>query len=160
MTLQDELALSKHPDPSLGMILSLLLTREVLGQVLEDRLFRPGAITDQQFNVLRILRGGPEMGYPLTEIRRRLIARNADVVRLVDRLTALGWVARGENPVDRRSSLVRLTEAGRAKVDGLADAHRQLVEALGQSLCERDRLALTRLLERWRTRLRRDFLEA
>lgn len=57
-------------------------------------------------------------------------------VRLVDRLEAQGLVARSSSPTDRRTVLVRLTDAGaetaRRVLRGREDAVRQTVEALDQ----------------------------
>lgn len=134
MTVQDELKMARQPDPGLELVLSLLLTRESLTAVFDAQLFGPFGITDQQFNVLRILKGGPPDGYTVAELRRRLLHRNADAVRLVERMERQGWVQRVPHPGDRRANLVKLTAEGatlQARMDG---PHRELCQRIGRLL--------------------------
>ncbi|MCE1229846.1 MAG: hypothetical protein LWX11_10225 [Firmicutes bacterium] len=49
------------------------LAREQRLWLLEERIFKPSGLTNQPFDVLRILKGGPEEGYTIGEIRRRMI---------------------------------------------------------------------------------------
>ncbi len=155
MTVQSELLMRRPPEAGLDLILSVLLTREVLAGVLDSQLFGPFEVTDQQFNVLRILRGGPEEGYTVAELRRRLLHRSADAVRLVDRLVRQGLVERGEHPGDRRASLVRLTAAGRSLHEHLEAPHQAICARIGELLPAQDRIRLVALLEQLRTGLRR-----
>lgn len=133
MRVAEELHIGKPLEPGHELALSILLVREHLSRVMDERVFKPTGITDQQFNVLRILRGGPAEGYTIGEIRRRVINRNADVPRLVDRLVKLGLVTRLQNPRDRRSCHVFLTSEGdacQARVSALHDALLGELEAL------------------------------
>lgn len=134
MAIQDELKMSRPPGVGLELVLSLLLTREALSGVFDAQLFGPFGITDQQFNVLRILRGGPPEGYTLAELKRRLLHRNADAVRLVERMVRAGWVERMPHPEDRRASLVRLTEEGVALHAGMEGPHQALCARVGALL--------------------------
>jgi len=113
-------------DPGQELLLSILLCREYVTRLSDERLFKPAGITDQQFNVLRILKGGPEEGYLIRELRRRMISRNADVPRLVDRMVKAGLVCRREDPGDRRGCLVKLTPQGRELEARLAPVHTAL----------------------------------
>ena len=126
MMLRDELHLTRQPEPGQEIILAILLSREYAARLSDERLFKPAQITDQQFNVLRILKGGPAGGYLIREIRDRMISRSADVPRLVERMVRSGLVARREDPADRRGCLVRLTPAGEALEARLAPIHSEL----------------------------------
>ena len=137
-------------EPGQEILLSLLLTREYASRISEDRLFKPAGITDQQFNVLRILKGGPAEGYLIREIRRRMISRNADVPRLVDRMVRAGLVARCEDPADRRGCLVRLTPEGTALEARLAPLHTELCAEVGGILEGWETKALLGLLQQFR----------
>ena len=77
MNLREELLIGKPLEPGQELLLSILLAREFATRITDERLFKPAGITDQQFNVLRILRGGPQEGYLIREIRRSIIARSA-----------------------------------------------------------------------------------
>jgi len=63
--------------------------------------FKPHNITIQQYNVLRILKGAQK---PLStsDIRARMIEKMADTSRLVERLSAKGWVKREASLEDKR----------------------------------------------------------
>ena len=71
-------------------------------------------ITHQQYNVLRILRGGQPNGYPRGEVTERMFDRAPDVTRLIDRLESNGLVERIRTDHDRRLSITRITPAGLA----------------------------------------------
>jgi DNA-binding MarR family transcriptional regulator len=89
-------------------------------QHLTARLFEPWAIflkseaqlTPSQYNVLRILRGAHPSRLPSKEIGHRLVARDPDVTRLVDRLADRGLVDRMRDGRDRRVVEVGITKAG------------------------------------------------
>ncbi len=150
MKLREELQITKAMEPGQEMILAVLLTREYVGRLSEDRLFKPAGITDQQFNVLRILRGGPEQGYLIREIRQRMISRSADVPRLVERMVLAGLVQRREDPADRRGSLVRLTPQGEALEARLAPSHSALCREVAGILEDWEGKALLGLLQQLR----------
>jgi DNA-binding MarR family transcriptional regulator len=98
--------------------LNVLRTSAVLlAEVVE--LLRPHEITQPQYNVLRILRGAGEAGLPSGEIGDRMVSREPDMTRLLDRLETRGLVARHRGPADRRVVTARLTGEGRRLVDGL-----------------------------------------
>jgi len=63
MPFRDELLINKAMPPGQELLLAVLLSREQVVRLSEERLFRPAGISDQQFNVLRILKGGPAEGY-------------------------------------------------------------------------------------------------
>jgi DNA-binding MarR family transcriptional regulator len=65
-----------------------------------------------QYNVLRILRGSHPNGLPSGEIADRMITRDPDITRLVDRLEKRGLVMRARSQRDRRVVNVRISEKG------------------------------------------------
>jgi len=134
MMLRDELHLTRQPEPGQEIILAILLSREYAARLSDERLFKPAQITDQQFNVLRILKGGPAGGYLIREIRDRMISRSADVPRLVERMVRAGLVGRREDPSDRRGCLVRLTAEGEALEARLAPIHSELCREVASFL--------------------------
>jgi DNA-binding MarR family transcriptional regulator len=70
-------------------------------------------ITEQQYNVLRILRGfRSEAPLSIGFIKERMLDRDSDVSRLVDRLFNNGLVLRNEDKDDRRKKSVEITEKG------------------------------------------------
>jgi DNA-binding MarR family transcriptional regulator len=150
MKLREELQITKAMEPGQELMLAVLLTREYVDRISDERLFKAAGITDQQFNVLRILHGGPPDGYLVREIRRRMISRSADVPRLVERMVRAGWVQRREDPADRRGSLVRLTSAGEALEARLAPVHSALCHEVAAILEDWESKALLGLLQQLR----------
>jgi DNA-binding MarR family transcriptional regulator len=110
-------------------------------------LLRAHDLTHQQYNVLRVLRGGDARGQACQAIAERLIYRVPDITRLVDRLASRGLVERARIERDRRVVLVRLTAKGAellARLDRpIADVHRgQLAHLTRRELAELNRLLL------------------
>jgi DNA-binding MarR family transcriptional regulator len=98
-----------------------------------------------QYNVLRILRGAPE-GLPCGEIAARMITRDPDVTRLLDRLEKRGLISRCRETKDRRTVMARITLHG-LKLLGRLDepvrsGHRKQLGHLGPGRLE----TLTELL--------------
>ena len=79
-------------------------------------------LTNSQYNALRILRGSHPTRLTCSDIGQRMIARDPDVTRVVDRLTAGKLVERTRSRRDRRVVEVDITEAGLALLREL-DAH-------------------------------------
>jgi|SRR5437773_2530436 DNA-binding MarR family transcriptional regulator len=104
-------------------------------------------LTNNQYNVLRILRGSHPAKLACSDISERMIDRDPDVTRLVDRLERRGLVTRMRNRRDRRVVEVGISDKGLALVRGL-DAHVQRLPKvlLGHLGVERLR-QLGRLLE-------------
>ena len=79
-------------------------------------------LTPNQYNVLRILRGSHPTKLPCGEIAERMIARDPDITRLVDRLNRRGLVTRVRGRRDRRVVEVGISEKGQQILESL-DEH-------------------------------------
>jgi DNA-binding MarR family transcriptional regulator len=110
--LSDEIKQTK-PFASLAeeAFLNLQRTAEALARVGTETLKAYG-ITGTQYNVLRILRGAEPNGLPCTEIGERMVTRDPDVTRLLDRLDRQGLVTRERSAEDRRVVTTRITSKG------------------------------------------------
>ena len=91
--------------------LSLLRTADALESQVEAKLKEFG-LTGTQYNALRILRGAGSQGIPCSEIGERMITRDPDVTRLLDRLQKRGLVERTRSKQDRRVVCGKITPAG------------------------------------------------
>jgi DNA-binding MarR family transcriptional regulator len=80
---------------------------------------KPFDLTQQQFNVLRILRGSLPKPLSTSCIRTRMIDKMSDASRIVDRLCKKQLVIRIQSPVDRRLVEVRISEKGLALLDAM-----------------------------------------
>jgi DNA-binding MarR family transcriptional regulator len=94
----------------------------------EVALLREADLSFPQYNVLRILRGAGSGGLPCGEIAARMINRDSDITRLLDRLEARTLVRRGRDQRDRRVVIAEITREGLAALrplDGpVARVHR------------------------------------
>jgi DNA-binding MarR family transcriptional regulator len=110
-------------------------------------LLRPSGLSASQYNVLRILRGAGEQGLSCGEVVERLIARDPDVTRLLDRLERRAYVSRAREATDRRVVTTRITERGLevlSALDGpIAALHERQLGHLGPMKLRQ----LVRLLE-------------
>jgi DNA-binding MarR family transcriptional regulator len=91
--------------------LSLLRTSDALQSRVEAKLKEFG-LTGTQYNALRILRGAGVEGLPCSEIGERMITRDPDVTRLLDRLQKRGLVERSRGKQDKRVIYGKITPAG------------------------------------------------
>jgi DNA-binding MarR family transcriptional regulator len=128
--------------PEEAAFLELARTTDMLSRGLV-RILKTEDVSPTQYNVLRILRGTPE-GLPCGEIAARMITRDPDVTRLLDRLEKRGLISRCRETEDRRMVMARITPDGLkvlARLDGpVVEAHRRQLGHLGveqlQALCE------------------------
>ncbi len=93
------------------MFLALLHTADSLLRTAEVALNAAG-LSHTQYNVLRILRGAGSAGLPCGEIAARMITRDPDITRLLDRLGIRGLVARSREGSDRRVVRARIAPRG------------------------------------------------
>jgi len=131
--------------PEEAAFLELLRTTDILSRGLITVL-KTEDLSTNQYNVLRILRGSIE-GLPCGEIASRMITRDPDITRLLDRLEKRGLISRCRETKDRRLVMARITPKGLRLLTRLDEpvqaAHRKQLGHLG-----RRRLgALTELLE-------------
>src|SRR5277367_501526 len=68
-------------------------------------------LSSNQYNVLRILRGAPE-GLPCGEIGNRMVTRDSDITRLLDRLEKRSLISRCRETKDRRTVWTKITPEG------------------------------------------------
>lgn len=124
--------------------MDLLRTTDLLSRSLITVL-KTADLSMTQYNVLRILRGA-SAGLPCGEIANRMITRDPDITRLLDRMEKRGLISRCRETKDRRMVMVQITPAGIELLARLSEpvqeAHRKQLGHLG-----RERLrALTELL--------------
>ncbi|UKN01750.1 MarR family transcriptional regulator [Paracrocinitomix mangrovi] len=110
MKIEDELQ-SKFKNEYHKLAVNIHLTSSRLTEKFQEEMKRYD-ITSTQFNVLRILRGQNQKAVSIGLIKERMIERNSDVSRIIDRLVKKGLIERSENQIDRRQKDVRITDKG------------------------------------------------
>ena len=136
-----------------GMV-SLLRTADRIRRA-GSRLVEPHGITDQQYNVLRILRGARTQGLPTLEIAERMIEQAPGITRLLDRLEAKGLVRRKRCPQDRRQVLCWISAPGLRVLVALDRPLAELDDVLLRALGRQRAAQLIELLDQVRTAYQR-----
>ena len=117
-----------------AVFLDLLRTSDILTRRMVHVL-RSRHLSPTQYNVLRILRGSGD-GLPCGEIANRMITRDPDITRLLDRMEKRGLISRCRETKDRRMVLTRVTPEGLrllAQLDGpVQEGHRKQLGHLGR----------------------------
>ena len=101
------------------VVINLMRTTRAVEEGWVQYLKRTAGISPSQYNILRILRGARPKAAKISEISDRMITRDPDVTRLVDRLIKQGLVRRERDTGDRRVVLVEITGAGLALLSRL-----------------------------------------
>src|SRR5260370_36735305 len=107
------------------LFLAILKTADILGQEAEQ-LTKSIGLTATQYNVLRILRGAGPDGLPCRGIGERMISRDPDMTRLLDRMEKAGLITRARQKDDRRVVKTQSTKAGLNLLRKLAKPTRNL----------------------------------
>jgi len=118
-----------------AVFLDLLRTCDLLSRR-PAQLLKTEDLSATQYNVLRILRGSPE-GLPCGEIAARMITRDPDVTRLLDRMEKRGLISRSRDNKDRRTVIGRITPEGLkllARLDEpIQETHRKQLGHFGRN---------------------------
>ena len=109
-TVQSELKPKPGSSPEEVTHLEMLRTMEALSHRFAQVL-KAEDLSSTQYNVLRILRGAPE-GLPCGEIGNRMVTRDSDITRLLDRLEKRALISRCRESKDRRTVWTRITQEG------------------------------------------------
>jgi DNA-binding MarR family transcriptional regulator len=150
MKLQTEIKQSK-PFGSLReeAMLNVMRTADYIEQVFQEQ-FKSHGISQTQYNVLRILRGAGKDGLACGEVGARMITRDSDITRLIDRLERAGLAKRARPERDRRVILARITPKGLKLLRELDHPLMDLIERTLGHMQDSRLKTLVRLLEQAR----------
>ena len=144
--IEDEIKQKKFRSIQQKAMLNLIYTSNWL-QNRQQEFFKSFGITGQQFNILRILKGQYPKSISGTEIKSRMLDRNSDVSRLLDRLAAKNLIKKSTCPNDKRASDVLIAEDGIALLDEISktEKHDQVLH-----LSDEEATLLSELLDKAR----------
>ncbi|MCX7736850.1 MAG: MarR family transcriptional regulator [Candidatus Kapabacteria bacterium] len=111
MKIEEEIKTTKFRSKIHKASLNILFTANWLNNKFNDSLKKYG-ILQEQFNVLRILRGSHPKSLCVRDIASRMIHRNSNVPRIVNRLERKKLVTRSNSESDRRETMISLTKEG------------------------------------------------
>lgn len=145
MKIEDEIKQPKFKTPIQKALLNLIYTSNWLQSKQQD-FFKVYGITATQFNILRILKGQHPKSISATEIKSRMLDRNSDVSRLLDRLALKKLIHKSTCPNDRRAADVSITTEGMTLLETIADT----VDKDMLSLSNQEATDLSNLLDKCR----------
>ena len=143
-----------EPGLDLRFLFSELVRLETeLWNAVEGRLRADFGVTLPVFEFLQVISRTPACR--VQDIAAELSITVGGTSKVVDRIEASGYVARSANPGDRRSSIIKLTTAGKRLLPKLTAAvDDELRGRLGTGVPDRSLLQLTKTLTRLRTAVR------
>ena len=92
-------------------LLNLMRTHALFSSEFKQKLFRPLGLSQEKYNVLRIL-AGENRSMQIYEVAERMIAPKTDISRLVERLFITGLISRKRCSEDGRVVWIKLTPEG------------------------------------------------
>ena len=148
MKLEEALKSTKFKSPQQKAFLNCLYTSWWLRTLLAKEL-KAFDLTHEQYNVLRILKGKHPEQMCVRDIASRMMEKNSNVPRIVDRLVAKKWVKRSTSAVDKRETVITLNPSG---IEVLEVSTRKLDQVFDGILTISDNEAnqLNNLLEKMR----------
>lgn len=132
------------------VILNVMYTQNVINDKFNE-ILKPYDLSGEQYNVLRILRGQKGNPANMCIIQERMLAKNSNTTRLIDKLLLKELVTRNVCPDNRRKIEVLITQKGLdmlTELDPKVDEHEKL---FANNLTEEELTLLNTLLEKYRT---------
>jgi len=148
MRIEDEIKQKRFQSPQHKLNVNLIYTHNWLQDKMQG-VFKPFKITAQQYNILRILRGQYPNPCTIQLLKDRMLDKQSDVSRLIDRLTQKGHVDRKICEADRRKMDVVISEKGLQLLKDL-DGHVTIIVDTMQNLTLDEIDQLNNLLDKLR----------
>ncbi|MCB0493526.1 MAG: winged helix-turn-helix transcriptional regulator [Cyclobacteriaceae bacterium] len=148
MNIKEEIKQSRFRNIYQEVAINILYTSGWLANQHKD-FFSQFGITSQQFNILSILRGQYPKQISGSEIKSRMMDKNSDVSRLLDRLLLKGLIMKTQSPEDKRAANIEITTQGLALLKA-SDAQVSAMDNILNNLTESEAEQLSRLLDKLR----------
>ncbi|WP_439554440.1 MarR family winged helix-turn-helix transcriptional regulator [Flavobacterium macrobrachii] len=149
MKIEDVIKSTVSIDDSKKVILNIIYTQSVIGEKFAEVL-KPYELSSEQYNVLRILRGQKGNPANMCVIQERMIAKNSNTTRLIDKLLLKELVTREVCPDNRRKIEVQITPKG---LELLLELDPKVIEhekMFANNLSQEELSELNHLLEKFR----------
>lgn len=128
--------------------LNILYTAWWLKTVMSRELKEFG-LTHEQYNVLRILKGKHPELICVKDIACRMIEKNSNVPRIIDRLVIKKLVKRATSETDKRETVISLTQSGIAVLEASTRRINTIFDEV-MIISEAEALSINKLLEKVR----------
>lgn len=111
MAIEDDIKTKKFQNQTQKAHINVIFTANVITDRIKNSL-KPFDITQEQFNILRIIRGQGNSAIRAKDISSRMLSRCSNTTRIIDRLEEKQYIARLEHQADRRERHLMLTPEG------------------------------------------------
>ncbi len=150
MRIEEIIKSSVTMDTAKKVVLNLFYTQNVVTEKFNE-VIKPYDLSAEQYNVLRILRGQKGNPVNMSLIQERMIAKNSNTTRLIDKLLLKDLVTREICPNNRRKMEILITQKG---LDLLTELDPKVLENeqhFAKNLDQNELEQLNLLLEKYRT---------
>jgi DNA-binding MarR family transcriptional regulator len=148
MGIEEDIKSTNFEDSYHKMVINLSYTYGWMNNFTR-RHFEKHNLTQQQFNILRILRGQYPKPATVNLLKERMIDKMSDASRIVDRLVQKGLVSRCTNTKDRRAVDIRISDEG-LKILSVMDGEFKAKDIFKDNLTEEEAEQLSNLLDKLR----------
>lgn len=148
MKIEDELKTNRFKNEQHKAILNIYFTSYWFKTLVTSAL-KPFGITPEQFNVMRILKGSEETPLCVKSIAERMIERNSNVSRIIDKLESKAYIKKSNSEKDRREVTISLSSSGNEVLQNI----NQIIDSLQENsihLEEHEAKELNQLLDKMR----------
>jgi len=139
---------SKFESEQQKAMLNTMFTANWLRSKAVER-FRSFGLSPEQYNILRILRGGKGK-MKMHDVRDRMIDRAPNTTRLTDKLVIKDLVHRECCESDRRVVFVNITKSGLALLEEIDLAMKAEARSDQEKLSNKEASMLNGILDKWR----------
>lgn len=137
-------------EDSKKIILNIMYTQNVIADKFNE-IIKPHDLSSEQYNVLRILRGQKGSPANMCIIQERMLAKNSNTTRLIDKLLLKELVTREVCPENRRKIEVLITNKGLELLKILDPKVIEYENQFAENLSTEEKVQLNTLLEKYRT---------
>ena len=150
MKIEDVIKSTVYLNDCKKVILNIMYTHSVIGEKFAE-ILKPYELSSEQYNVLRILRGQKGNPANMCVIQERMIAKNSNTTRLIDKLLLKDLVTREVCPDNRRKIEVQITPKGLELLSELDPKVIEHEKLFSNNLNQEELSQLNHLLEKFRT---------
>ena len=136
---------SKFPNEKVKALLNIKYTASWLDQI-GNEVLKPYKISEQQYNILRILRGAGK-AITVNEVKERMIQKSPNATRLMDKLNDKQLIERTRCENDRRVVYIKIKKKG---VELLEKINMKEFDDVLKVLTEQEAKTLNTLLDKIR----------
>lgn len=150
MKIEEVIKTNINLEDSKKIILNIIYTQNVITDKFNE-VIKPHDLSSEQYNVLRILRGQKGCPANMCIIQERMLSKNSNTTRLIDKLLLKGLVTREVCPINRRKIEVLITYKGLELLTLLDPKIMEHEDLFASNLSSSEKEQLNTLLEKYRT---------